>query len=157
MSFDRSVMQLRQSLNQCQSDAESALRSIQRTLRLSKKIEHVWQQGRRNPHTGVAHANHAVGVLFVNSQPDPAAFFCVFGSIGQQVHDDLFESCGICIQPDWNSRQRHSQLMTLLLEEWPYGLNGPLHDAADRHPFLPQLHSTGRDSRDLQKVIDEVL
>ena len=147
-------------MHQAQADTQAALRAVQRAVSLREQIENVRQQFRRNADAAVTHPQHG-GVAStadgpLDGQRYAAPVLGVFGGVGQQVNQHLFQSRGVSPQADRLKRHRHRQFMPVLRDQRLRRLHRALDDAAEHDLLLPKLNPAGADARDLQQVIDQM-
>ena len=125
VSLDRSSVQFREPLYQSQSNPQSALRAVQRSLCLREQLQKMRQKCRGDADAAVAHANdELVGRLQppapahqVDGQPDVTAFRGVLGGIVEQVHYNLFETRARRARRDHLRRQRYRKFMPTLFDQ----------------------------------------
>ena len=150
-------MKFHQPLHQAQTDAQAALRAVQRTFCLREHIEHAGQQLGRNADAGVKHPQHRVAALGRHGHGDPATVVGIFGSVGQQVDHHLFQPGGIPVDPHWGFRACHSQRVAALGDQGLGAFHRARDDAAQRNALLTQLDPAGGDAGDFQQVVNQVV
>ena len=78
----------------------------------------------------------------------------VFGGIGEQVDNDLFQPGGVGVQPDRLRRQRHREFMPALVHQRAGRLHRTFHNAIQCDPFLLKVDFSGGDAGDFQQIIN---
>ena len=78
-------------------------------------------------------------------------FLGVLGGIAEQVHQDLFQSRRVGVQPDRFGRQRHREFMPALLDQRANGLHRNFHDVAHGDPFWADIRQHLKPIYDEQK------
>src|SRR5690349_31536 len=87
----RAPVQLDQSMDKRQSDAQTATRSARCCIGLHEEIEDVGNDARGHANAIVFDADDSVLSPSRNRNSDQPSGICIFCGVGQQVADDLLE------------------------------------------------------------------
>ena len=82
-------MHLHQASHQSQSQAQTALRMVERMVDLGEQVENLREHLGGNADAGVANPEHDLGSLDSDAQADLSAGLGVLGRIVQEVGEDL--------------------------------------------------------------------
>src|SRR5262245_55746126 len=123
MHRDAAAVHLDEPLDEMQSDPESGMRSIERTIDLREHLEDAGAFVDRNADARVADDHHGIVAVTLDDNGDASPGFGVLARIVEQVAEHLTEASGIGIQRDWLCRRNERQLVLILLDQW----TGHLH------------------------------
>ena len=105
VNVDRAAVERDQIAHECQADAESRLRPLQRYIALHEHVEDLRQHVRRDADSGIANPNaHLIRRLRrwladrFRDQPDVAAWRRELDRIVQQIDEDLRQADRIAIE-----------------------------------------------------------
>src|SRR5262245_19303406 len=83
--FNTTAMHLDQLTDQRQTNSQSALRALKRSINLHEDVEDVWQLVRRNSDTSIAHSDDDLIIRLLGLKPNLTSFFTVLRSVIKQV------------------------------------------------------------------------
>ncbi len=89
MRLNAAAMHLDQPLDQGQSDAQSAVRAVERALGLREEIEYSRQQVARDPDAGITHAQDDLVVGALSQHVDTAARRSELRGVVYEIGDHL--------------------------------------------------------------------
>ncbi len=102
-------MQLGETPDQREPDAQPALRSVERTLALNEQVEHARQQFGLEPDARVGHGDRGRRAIAACADAHRAAPRRVLERVGREIRDDLIDARGVGVHPD--RRQFHIHAM----------------------------------------------
>ncbi len=152
---DGAAVQLDQGAYEREADAEPALRTLIRAVRLREQIENARQHVDGNADAAVAHRHDGMVAFAAPGEPDLPAFLRVLGRVVQQVGDDLRKPHRIRNQGHGLVRHGHRQLVMRRLDQRAARLDGALEHRAEVDGLLAQLDAAPRHARDLHEIVDE--
>ncbi len=100
MRGNAAALHLDQPSHERESDAEAALRAVERALELRERLEHHRQRACRDAHAGVPHAEHGVATFVRELDLDLSARVRVFRRIVDQVAEHLCQAREIAADAD---------------------------------------------------------
>src|SRR5690606_4774033 len=92
---DGSAMQFDELLHDRETEAESPVAASHRGVGLSKPLENVRQELRRNPFAGVAYRDFQVGIHTFEKHLNPASLRCELDRVREKIPNDLLQSSRI--------------------------------------------------------------
>ena len=149
------VVQLDQRPDQGQSDSQSAARARQGLIGLGEQVEHLGQQLGGDADPVVADADRST------SRPDCSAVKAilppsggVFRGVVQQVGEHLGQPRRIDFQEHRLVGQRDRQVMLIVLDQRPAGLDGQLDHLRQLDRLLLEVDLAAGDPRNVEQVVD---
>src|SRR4029079_3403180 len=113
VGFDAAMVKLRQVTSDRQTEAETAMSTRERAVRLFETLKHLWQEGLLDPFTVVADAQYDVLGLGVDLDGDGGALGRELDCVVQQVGGHLLQSAGIRKNPHWGLGQILVEILML--------------------------------------------
>ena len=98
--LDPAAVHLHQPLHQRQTDAQPALRLLQRPVHLGEHLEDAGQLVGGDADAGVPDRHHDVAALPLGGQPDAPAPLAVLGGVVQQIHEHLGQPGRVGVHDD---------------------------------------------------------
>ena len=143
-------MQFNESLDERETDSQSALRPGQRAFGLHEEIKDLRQQSRINADAGIAHADDDLRIFPLAGQPNAASLVRILGGVQQEIADNLGQAHDVAFEKEGLLRQRHMEFVAL-------GVNGRLggfHRAREHggqvHPLFAQLDTIPHNARNIK-------
>jgi hypothetical protein len=110
------AVQLHQTLDQRQSDAEAAAGAFLGTLGLNERLEDPRQELGSDPRSGVFDAENHVIPVAPRDDPDPPSHLGVLDGVREQIGDDLLEANVVGEQSYGAVREVHRQHLLPLFD-----------------------------------------
>ncbi len=146
-------MTLDEVADDCQTDSQTSLRTIDCLAVLHKEIKDVRQHLRRDSDARIANAEHDVVIDVLRENGDLASRGGVLRRVCQQVRDHLAHSRRVGVDPQPAGRHVHTQCVGALLNERAGHLNGLRQDFREFHDDRLQFHLAAGDSGNVEEVV----
>ena len=153
MRDDGSAVQLDETSDERQADAEPALGAVQRALPLHEHVEDRWEQLRRNPDPGVLDREHGVVALHRRETREwsrPRGVYLI--GVRDQVHEDLLEAVGVSLDPNRLGADLDVPIQSGVRR---HAGDRALHRLRHVERMAIQSNLPGRDALDVEQVVDE--
>src|SRR5690242_20726335 len=110
---------------------------------------------RSNADTRINDFNHGLRAVAEQSQVDPAARRRVFGSIGEQILDDLQQTGRISAHVQWLTWQINIEAMPACLEDPSRGSRGVVDDIHEIDDGLFERDLALRQSTNIEQIVKQ--
>ena len=132
------------------------MRAGQRPLGLREQVEDVGHEFGGDADARIPHLQHRLIALLLKAQPNLTAFVRVFRGVVEQVHDHLFQTGRVAVDPNGRRREMHGEFVPTLLDQEANRLYATFHDSPHVQLLPLKMNPTCRNAGHFQQIIHQM-
>jgi hypothetical protein len=154
--FDATTVHVDQVPDDGESNAQPALRPVERTVALFEQVEQSRHDLWIDTLPLVAHRQHGAVRINAHADVDVLAIRRVLGCVGEQIRGHLAKSHDIPVDAHLRLQHFRRHDLTARLDLRQHGFERRGHHVLETHHFAPQLDAAVGDARHVEQVVDQV-